>query len=343
MGREPRPGSQSVRMIDVAKLAGVSQQTVSRVVNGHSNVGTEVRERVERAIMQLRYSRNSAARALATNRSMNLGVVSHSTPVHGSALVLFGIAEEARRNGYETSLVTIPQADSAGIRTALDTLVADAVDGIIVLTPTTAAVEVLRGLKSEVAIVRFEQGSPASSTAVSMNDELGAQQATRLLLDLGHETVWHVSGPPGWMASEARRAGWLSELARRHRTVNPEFVTEDWTADSGYRAGVAIAVDSTITAVLVANDSMALGVIKALTERGIDVPSDVSVVGFDDMSEARYFRPSLPPVRLDFNAVGRLAVERVLRLMGGEPAELIPVIQPELVLRDSCAAPRQCP
>jgi DNA-binding LacI/PurR family transcriptional regulator len=172
-----------------------------------------------------------------------------------------------------------------------------------------------------------------------MNDALGAQLATRHLLDLGHETVWHVGGPPGWMASEARRAGWLSELARHHRTVNPGFLTEDWTAESGYGAGVAIAAHPGITAVLVANDSMALGVIKALTERGIDVPGDVSVVGFDDMSEARYFQPGLTTVRLDFNEVGRLAVERVLRLMGGEPADLIPVIQPELVVRDSCAAP----
>ncbi|WP_241973462.1 LacI family DNA-binding transcriptional regulator [Cryobacterium sp. TMT2-15-1] len=340
MSREPRPGGRSVRMIDVAKLAGVSQQTVSRVVNGHSNVGPEVRERVERAITQLRYNRNSAARALATNRSMNLGVVSYSLPVHGSALVLFGIAEEARRNGYATSLVSIPQVDSAGIRAALDTLVADAVDGIIVLAPMTAAVEVLRGLDHEVAIVRFEQGSPASSTAVSMNDALGARLATRHLLELGHETVWHVGGPPGWMASDARRTGWLAELAEHRRTVNPEFRTDDWTADSGYRAGLAIADAPSITAVLVANDSMALGVIKALAERGVQVPGDVSVVGFDDMSEARYFQPSLTTVRLDFNEVGRLAVERVLRLMGGEPAELIPVIQPELIVRGS-TAPRR--
>ena len=339
MSREPRPGGRSVRMIDVAKLAGVSQQTVSRVVNGHSSVGPDVRERVERAIAQLRYNRKSAARALATNRSMNLGVVSYSLPVHGSALVLFGIAEEARCNGYSTSLVSIPQVDSADIRAALDTLVADAVDGIIVLAPMTAAVEVLRGLDPDVAIVRFEQGSPASSTAVSMDDVLGARLATRHLIELGHETVWHVGGPPGWMASEARRAGWLSELAAHHRTVNPEFRADDWTAESGYRAGLEIADDPSITAVLVANDSMALGVIKALFERGVHVPDDVSVVGFDDMSESRFFHPSLTTVRLDFNEVGRLAVERVLRLMGGEPAELIPVIQPELMVRGSTAPP----
>jgi len=332
--------NRSVRMIDVARLAGVSQQTVSRVVNGHSNVGTDVRDRVEHAIVQLRYNRNAAARALATNRSMNLGVLSYSLPVHGSTMVLFGVAEEARRNGYATSLVSISAVDSGSIRAALDTLVADSVDGIIVLAPMSAAEPVLNGLDLGVPIVRFEQGSPGSSHAVSMDDALGARLATRHLLDLGHESVWHVAGPPGWMASDARRAGWLAELSAQQRTVNPEFTTADWTVDSGYAAGLAIAENPAITAVLAANDSMALGVMKALTERGLAVPADVSVVGFDDMSEARYFQPGLTTIRLDFNEVGRVAVDRLLQLMGGDPAESIPAITPELIVRESTAAPR---
>jgi len=327
-------------MIDVARLAGVSQQTVSRVVNGHSNVGAEVRERVEQAIVQLRYNRNSAARALATNRSMNLGVISYSLPVHGSTMVLFGVAEEARRNGYSTSLVSISDVDPRTIRTALDTLVGDSVDGIVVLAPMSAAAPVLDGLDLDVPIVRFEQGAPAGPHAVTMDDVLGAQLATRHLLDLGHETVWHVAGPPGWTASEARRSGWLSELGGRGRPMNPDFATTDWTAESGYRAGLLIAENPSITAVLAANDAMALGVMKALTERGRSVPDDVSVVGFDDMSEARYFQPGLTTIRLDFDQVGRVAVERLLHLMGGEPAELIPAITPELIVRASTAPPR---
>ena len=103
-------------MVDVARLAGVSQQTVSRVVNGHTNVAPEIRERVERAIAQLRYRRNSAARSLATSRSMNLGVLSYALSVHGPALALFGIADEARRNGYATSLVSIAEVDRASIK-----------------------------------------------------------------------------------------------------------------------------------------------------------------------------------------------------------------------------------
>jgi DNA-binding LacI/PurR family transcriptional regulator len=334
-----RPANRGVRMIDVARLAGVSQQTVSRVVNGHSNVGPEVRDRVERAIVQLRYNRNAAARALATNRSMNLGVLSYALPVHGSTMVLFGVAEEARRNGYATSLVSISDVDPGSIRAALDTLVADSVDGIIVLAPMSAAEPVLNGLDLDVPIVRFAQGPPGSAHAVSMDDGLGARLATRHLLELGHETVWHVAGPPGWMASDARRAGWLSELAAQHRRVNPEFSTTDWTVDSGYRAGLEIARNRDITAVLAANDSMALGVLKALSEHGISVPEDVSVVGFDDMSEARYFQPALTTIRLDFDEVGRVAVDRLLQLMAGKPAEAIPAIAPELVVRASTAPP----
>jgi len=340
VGEGLKPASRNVRMIDVARLAGVSQQTVSRVVNDHSNVGPEVRERVELAITQLRYNRNSAARALATNRSMNLGVLSYSLPVHGSTMVLFGVAEEARRNGYATSLVSISDVDPGSIRAALDTLLGDSVDGIVVLAPMSAAAPVLNGLDLDVPIVRFEQGAPASSHAVTMDDGLGARLATRHLLDLGHETVWHVAGPHGWTASDARRAGWLAELAAAHRPVNPEFTTTDWTVESGYRAGLRIAEDPAITAVLAANDSMALGIMKALSERGRSVPGDVSVVGFDDMSEAAYFQPGLTTIRLDFDQVGRLAVDRLLQLIGGEAAAMIPAIAPGLIVRGSTSAPR---
>jgi DNA-binding LacI/PurR family transcriptional regulator len=339
-GESLKPASRNVRMIDVARLAGVSQQTVSRVVNGHSNVGPDVRERVERAISQLRYNRNSAARALATNRSMNLGVLSYSLPVHGSTMVLFGVAEEARRNGYATSLVSISDVDPGSIRAALDTLLGDSVDGIVVLAPMSAAAPVLNGLDLAVPIVCFEQGAPASSHAVTMDDGLGARLATRHLLDLGHRTVWHVAGPRGWMASDARRAGWLAELAAAQRPAHPEFTTTDWTVESGYRAGLHIADDPSITAVLAANDSMALGIMKALSERGRSVPGDVSVVGFDDMSEAAYFQPGLTTIRLDFDQVGRLAVDHLLQLIGGEPAEMIPAIAPGLIVRGSTSAPR---
>ncbi|WP_441800464.1 LacI family DNA-binding transcriptional regulator [Leifsonia sp. RAF41] len=322
-------------MVDVARLAGVSQQTVSRVVNGHTNVAPEIRERVERAIAQLRYRRNSAARSLATSRSMNLGVLSYALAVHGPALALFGIADEARRSGYATSLVSIAEVDRASIKAGLDSLVDDGVDAIVVLAPMTAAAEVLQRLDADVPVVRFEQGSPAGPATVSIDETLGAQVATRHLLDLGHRTVHFVGGPEGWMASEARRRGWQTELALAGRPAPTEFASPDWSAESGYRAGVEIAADRSITAVLAINDAMALGVIKALEDRGVRVPADVSVVGFDDRDESAFFRPALTTVRLDFTEVGRRAVESVLRALRGEMADTIPLIQPELKVRDS--------
>jgi DNA-binding LacI/PurR family transcriptional regulator len=329
----------AARMVDVARLAGVSQQTVSRVINGHTNVSPEIRERVEKAISQLRYRRNSAARSLATSRSMNLGVLSYALSVHGPALALFGMAEEARRSGYATSLVSIADVDRATIQAGLDSLVEDGVDAIVVLAPMTAAIDVLHRLDADVPVVRFEQGSPASPSTVSIDETLGAQLATRHLLDLGHETVRFIGGPAGWMASEARRRGWQTELALSGRVAYPEFESPDWSAESGYRAGLEIAADRSITAVLASNDAMALGLAKALDEHGLSVPGDVSIVGFDDRDESPFFRPALTTVRLDFIEVGRRAVESVLRTLRGEAPETIPLIQPELKVRDSTGAP----
>lgn len=330
-GVAPRPA----RMVDVARLAGVSQQTVSRVVNGHSNVAPEIRDRVEAAMSQLRYRRNPAARALATSRSMNLGVLSYALPVHGPALALFGIAEEARRNGYSTSLVSVVDVDQASIRAALDSLVDGGVDAIVVLAPMTAAAEVLQRLDAGVPVVRFEQGALAGPATISIDETRGAQLATRHLLDLGHSTVHFVGGPPGWMASEARRRGWQTELALAGRTIPTEYASADWSAECGYRAGLQIASDRSITAVLAANDVMALGVMKALHDRGLTVPGDVSVVGFDDRDESAYFHPSLTTVRLDFTEVGRRAVASVLGALRGGGIAPIPLIQPELRVRDS--------
>ncbi|MDF2989838.1 MAG: LacI family transcriptional regulator [Microbacterium sp.] len=322
-------------MVDVARLAGVSQQTVSRVVNGHSNVAPDIKDRVEAAMSQLRYRRNSAARALATSRSMNLGVLSYALSVHGPALALFGIAEEARQHGYSTSLVSIAKVDHASIRAGLDSLVEGGVDAIIVLAPMTAATEVLRRLDADVPVVRFEQGAPAGPATVSIDETLGAQLATRHLLERGHSTVHFVGGPSGWMASEARRRGWQTELALAGRPIPAEIPSTDWSAESGYRAGMHIAADRSITAVLAINDVIALGVMKALHDSGLSIPGDVSVVGFDDRDESAYFQPALTTVRLDFTEIGRRAVESVLGALQGEPAATIPLVQPELRVRES--------
>ncbi len=333
----PKP---SVRMVDVARLAEVSQQTVSRVVNARPSVRPEVRERVLQAIDQLNYRPQNAARALATSRSMNLGVVSFGLAQYGPSIALFGIAEQARRYGYATSVVPLGDLSRESFQAALDHLAGSSVDGVIVLAPVHAAYVALEGLGARFPLAVFDPAAEDGGDRVGIDETGGARLATRHLLELGHETVWHVRGPLGWNATDARIRGWAAELSDWGRFTPPPFVG-DWSTASGYRAGAEIARYPEVTAVFVANDQMAMGVVKALTDLGMHVPGDVSIVGFDDIPEAAYVQPSLTTVLLDFDEVGRRCVDRILALMkgGGTPAPSR-LIQPQLLVRASTAAPR---
>lgn len=326
-------------MGDVARLAGVSPQTVSRVLNGHPSVTPATRDRVEEAVRLLRYRRNASARALATRQTMNLGVVSIGHSQWGPSVALFGIADAARQAGYGTSLVTLEKPTRARMSDAFNHLAAVAVDGIVVIAPVEDAVVAAEGVSAEVPVVFFEPGADNGTTIVAVDEVLGARRATQHLLGLGHETVWHVSGPDGWLGSEARIRGWQVELASA-RAITTEVIAGDWSSASGYRAGQELARHDDVTAVFVANDQMTLGLLKALTEEGRVVPNDVSVVGFDDIPEAAFFQPALTTVRLDFTAVGHRCVARLLAMMREETVEPEPAIQPELVVRATTAPPR---
>lgn len=342
-GRGERLASRSKgpRMVDVARLAGVSQQTVSRVVRGSSNVSPDVRERVEHAIAQLRYRRNPAAAALASNRTMTIGVISFELSVLGPTVALYGISEEARRHGYATRLVTLASLEKDVIRPAFESLTSDSVDGVIVLAPLFDAISVLNGLEFDIPVVTFQQGSPPSPNSVSVDEVRGARMAVRHLLDLGHETVWHVQGPSGWMATTARVRGWAEELQSAGRFAPAPLATSDWSAAEGYRVGLELAREADLTAIFAANDPFALGVIKALDDSGLSVPDDVSVVGFDNVKESAFFRPALTTVTLDFEAIGHIAVSRILAMIKGEAESDIPLIEPHLVIRDTTAPPRR--
>jgi DNA-binding LacI/PurR family transcriptional regulator len=203
----------SPRMIDVARLAGVSHQTVSRVLNGSPSVGPELTLRVQEAIQLLGYKRNPAARALASRRSMNLGVISFGISLYGPSLTLFGIAEAARQVGYATSLITLGDVSRDTVRAAFDHLDEVSVDGVIAVAPFKSLMDVIRGLENSRPLVRFEPGVVDSPMSVAIDEVLGARLATRHLLELGHASVWHVAGPAGWLGTDARIKGWQQELA----------------------------------------------------------------------------------------------------------------------------------
>lgn len=325
-------------MVDVAVLAGVSHQTVSRVINGTGNVAPDMRARVEVAIERLRYRRNPAARALATSRSMNIGVVSYGLAQYGPSLALKGIADEARAAGYATSLVSLADVDRVNMREALDHLIADSVDGIIILAPIDAALTAMEGLDSGTApLVIWRPGADEGEHRVVTDEVAGARLATEHLLSLGHATVHHASGPQGWLGTAARLRGWFSALSEHGLVAHPAVVG-DWTTQSGYDAGAKMARDPRVTAVFAANDQMALGVIKAMADAGRSVPGEVSVVGFDGVPESEFFRPSLTTVRFDFADVGRRAVDHILDLMHGIAPESPPRVLPQLIVGGSSGA-----
>ncbi|MFD3545152.1 LacI family DNA-binding transcriptional regulator [Streptomyces sp. NPDC058655] len=304
-------------MADVARVAGVSHQTVSRVLNGAPHVRPGTRERVLAAIRELDYRPNVAARALVTRRSQTLGVVSFGSALYGPASMLDGIEQAARSAGYFVSVASIRSLDARAVQEAVDRLRDQGVEGIVVIAPQTPAVRAIARLSTAVPVVAVGSGSGSRVPTVSVDNEAGAQAVTRHLLDLGHTTVHHISGPPGWLETTARQAGWRRALEEAGAPV-PEVHPGDWSARGGYEAGLRIAGDRTVSAVFCANDQLALGLLRALHEAGRAIPGDISVVGFDDISEAAYFAPPLTTVRQDFGELGRRALELLVDELTGD-------------------------
>jgi DNA-binding LacI/PurR family transcriptional regulator len=335
-------------MADVARLAGVSHQTVSRVLNDHPNVRPHTRERVLAAIRELAYRPNAAARTLVTRRTHTLGVISFDTTLYGPASMLYGIERAAHRD-YFVSVTSLPALDRGSVLDAADRFLSQGVEGIIVIAPQTSAVAALGHVPPNVPLVAVGCGTRTALASVAVDNMAGAASATRYLLDLGHETVYHVAGPGSWLDAQERVDGWRSAL---HDAGAPEpvILTGDWSANSGYELGQRLAAmkgageakegGGGATAVFCGNDTMALGVMRALTEAGLSVPGDVSVVGFDDVPECGYYLPPLTTVRQDFGEVGRRALGALLERMTN-PGEPIPRIRvaPQLVVRSSAGRP----
>ncbi|MFB9673965.1 LacI family DNA-binding transcriptional regulator [Streptosporangium vulgare] len=325
-------------MADVATRAGVSHQTVSRVLNDHPNVRAETRARVLEAINELGYRRNMVARALVTRHTRTLGVVSFDTTLYGPASTVYGIEQAARAAGYFVSMVSLKTIDTAGVRDALGYLAEQAVDGIVVVAPQRSAAPALADVPTDIPVVAVEGSHAGEVSVVSVDQVEGARLATRHLLDLGHETVWHVAGPSDWLEADGRIEGWREVLTAAGRPV-PELLSGDWSPRSGYEAGLLLAATPGVTAVFVANDQMALGALRAFAEQGVRVPERLSIVGFDDIPESEFFTPPLTTIRQDFGAVGKHSIEVLLRQMeaGAEWSHERHVVPPRFVARASTA------
>jgi DNA-binding LacI/PurR family transcriptional regulator len=329
----------SAVMADVARVAGVSHQTVSRVINEADHVRPETRERVLRAMLELDYRPNSVARALVTGRSHTLGVVSFDTTLYGPASTLFGIERAAHAEGYFVSIVSVTSLDRESVLGAVERLRAQGVDGILIITPQDAAAEAVLHIPSDTPVVAVEAGPEGSVPVVAVDQLAGATAATRHLLELGHRTVWHIAGPADWLEARQRVEGWAAALAEAGADA-PPLLYGDWSARSGYELGKRLATVRDVTAVFAANDQMALGLLRAVYEAGRRVPRDLSVVGFDDIPEAQFFTPPLTTVRQDFNEMGRQSLMLLLgEIAASNRAADRVVVVPELRIRESTAPP----
>ena len=330
-----RPGS-----MDVARLAGVSQKTVSRVLNGEPYVKEEVRLRVQAAMRELGYRRNNSARALNSGRTRRIGVVCLGTALFGPSTQLVAIERTLRGTGYSLSIVNTLEGDTGGVAGAIEHLLEQGVDGIILSEPIEVDDQ---PIEVDIPVLSFGRfpGLRARSMLHTGGDNVGAGRlATEHLLELGHRTVWHVAGPQRWWAARERLEGWRQALAAAGAT-EPPVLEGDWLPASGYEAGRKLAANDEVTAIFVANDDMAIGVLRALTEAGRHVPGDVSIVGFDDIPSAAFLTPPLTTVPQDFDVhvargIASLVTEIESPTGDHSPAPESPPLQ--LVIRHSTAA-----
>lgn len=316
-------GARAANIFDVARLAGVSHQTVSRVLNDLPNVRPATRARVEQAIAQLRYSPSPAARALVTRRTRTIGLVAPGVSDYGpsSIAMYFNLAARAARYNVET--ISTQGDDPAAIRQVVESLLRQRVDAIVLVVVDVRVLEVVRSIELSIPVVAVAASPRPNPLIVSIDQYRGARSAVRHLAELGHRRILHLAGPAGNPDAIERERGWRDELiSRRLEVIEPPH--GDWSAESGHRLGPELAAQPG-DAVFVGNDHMAIGLLSALREQGIRVPEDVSVVGFDDVPEAGYLYPPLTTVRQDFEALGGLIMQKVL----------VAVEDPETVTEDT--------
>lgn len=337
-GENKRAVSRAATIYDVARRAGVSHQTVSRLLSGFEGIRPETRAKVEKALSELDYRPNFAARSLTMGRSYRIGALTHEIDKIGPNRIIQGAASAARRAGYVLDIVTLDMADENAIAESLDLIRQQDLAGVLVFASTDEMIAAFRKspFRAPVHLSIDGEGRDKSPAQPLMLAEI--EMIVDLLWQDGHRRFAHIAGPAGWPAARSREFTYEQALARRGvRSLG--IVRGDWSAESGYRAVADLPSDA--TAIVVANDQMALGALLALQKAGVKVPADVSVTGIDDIPESAYFSPPLTTVRLDFVTQGAIAVGELLALIGANVNMPSVLPRPQLVVRASSgAAPR---
>ncbi|MEV8336924.1 LacI family DNA-binding transcriptional regulator [Leucobacter sp. NPDC077196] len=333
---EARAKPASIR--DVARLASVSYQTVSRVLNDHPSIRDDTRQRVLAAIQTLDYRPNQAARALASSRPNVLGILSATVGEYGTTSSIVAIEQVARERGFSISTLNLPDASPEAIGEAVRQFEHEQVAGIIVLAPQVRVFNVIGGLGVRVPVATLHTGAGGTAETIASDQRLGAGLAVQHLVTLGHQDILHIAGPQDWIEAESRMHGYLDAMFEADLSTLPP-IRGDWTADFGHFAGRELAGRRDFTAIFAANDLMAIGLMHGFRDAGVRVPEDICVIGFDDIPVAAHMWPTLSTVRVDFAELGRRAVAHLLAAIQQQPAPQFDLLSPELIVRQSTSAP----
>ncbi len=314
---------------DVARLAGVSTQTVSRVINDHPNIRDDTRQRVREAIASLDYRVNNAARSLGTATTRVLGVLASDATLYGPTAGIAALETAARAVGRWISTAYADAGAAASVAAAVDHLLAQGVDGIILVAAHVRTTELLAQAGVRVPLAALHDGPGAQRPAEAAGLVVGHLAA------LGHRVIARLGGPADWHEERARATGFDDAVAAHHLIRGPAWAG-DWSAEAGARIAAEVAASVRApggpTAIVVANDQMALGLIAGLEAEGVAVPGEVSITGFDDNPDAAYYRPSLTTVRLDIAGEAARCIAAALGI------EALPPAPPQLIQRESTAA-----
>ncbi len=323
------PRAPSIR--DVARVAGVSHQTVSRVLNDHPNILPATRAKVVAAMAELQYRPSAAARALSNKRTKTIGVLAAGRAHYGPSLSILAIEEAARERGFSVTSSSVARADERSLRAAVVNLIDQDIEALVVIAPQQRVFDTVASLAPSIPCITLRAADTGDASALRGDEIAGARLAIRHLLLLGHSEIGHISGPPDWVEAEGRMQGCVEELAA-HGLELRTSARGDWTADSGYEVGHRLLKNRDVTAYFCSSDAIAIGLMHAARDLHLDVPGDISIVGYDDVPEAAHVWPPLTTVRQDFAEMGRRCIAV---LLGSEQS--VERVVPRLVIRASTA------
>lgn len=325
-------------MVDVAELAGVSYQTVSRVINNQPYVSDDARQRVLKAIDTLGYRPSKAATTLRSRLSKTIAIILYGSWFPGPVQVALNVEMAAKTSGFDVILANVTETEEQVIQ-ALQHVKDWNVDGVVMIIPADGLrIEEIQRICEDIPVVHIESQPSPRLPSISLDDPYGTQMVVEHLIALGHTQFCEISGPMNWYSAQLRHQACIETL-QKHGIEQPIHIEGNWSTPGGYQATRRLLEQGHIfSAVIAANDSMALGAYRALHQAGLSVPQDVSVVGFDDILEAAYFTPPLTTVSHDYIQLGAMGFEYLLHLMD-DPETVIEqkLVRPKLILRDSTA------